>query len=119
MKHQVKVKVKTKETGLFGIKHDVIREQYVYVDGKTWRKMKAQEKNRPPTEDEIAAAHLIIWEEELEDMISWTGNRKNTQRRSVTCRTHWKIFVKPGRAFGISRFVPPVSDLGPERIEHR
>ena len=29
MKHQVKVKVKTKETGLFGIKHDVIREQYV------------------------------------------------------------------------------------------
>lgn len=47
MKHQVKVKVKTKETGLFGIKHDVIREQYVYVDGKTWRKMKAQEKNRP------------------------------------------------------------------------
>ena len=48
MKHEVKVKVKTKGTGLFGIKHDVIREQYVYVDGKTWRKMKAQEKTARP-----------------------------------------------------------------------
>lgn len=69
MKHRVKVKVKTREADLFGIKHDVIREQYIYVDGKTWRQIKRQEKNRPLTDDEIAAAHLIIWEEELADIL--------------------------------------------------
>lgn len=52
MKHKVKVMVETEKRGLFG-KKKVLEERTVWVDGKTYRKMQKQKRNRPFTIEEM------------------------------------------------------------------
>jgi hypothetical protein len=49
MKHKVKVKVPVEKRGLFGIKKTVMETRTIEVDGKTYKKMQQEKKNRPNT----------------------------------------------------------------------
>lgn len=52
MKHKVKVPVEVERHTLFG-KKTVVEMRTVEVDGKTYRKMKQEEKNRPFSLEEM------------------------------------------------------------------
>ena len=68
VKHKVTVQVETKKHFL-GIPYKTIEKKRITVDGKTDRKMKHEEQARRQAEaDQMAAAALVVWEEELVDM---------------------------------------------------
>ena len=68
MKHKVTVQAETKKHFL-GIPYKVTEKKRITVDGKTYRKMKQEEQARQRAEaDQVAAAALVVWEEELFDM---------------------------------------------------
>ncbi len=68
MKHKVTVQVETKKHFL-GIPYKTTEKKHITVDGKTYRKMKHEEQARRQVEaDQMAAAALVVWEEELVDM---------------------------------------------------
>lgn len=52
MKHKVKVMVETEKKGLFG-KKKVMEERTVWVDGRTYRKMQKEKRNRPYSLEEM------------------------------------------------------------------
>lgn len=53
MKHRVKVQVPIKKRGLFGIKKTVMETRTIEVDGKTYKKMQKDAKNRPYSIEEM------------------------------------------------------------------
>ena len=59
MKHRVKALVETEKRGLFG-KKKVYVEKTVTVDGKTYRKMKREERNRPLSVDEMILLDFFL-----------------------------------------------------------
>ena len=64
MKHRVTVEVETKERFL-GIPYTATEKKHIMVDGKTYRKMKKEERGRQLREmDAAAAAVLVVLEEE-------------------------------------------------------
>ena len=68
MKHKVTVEVETKKHFL-GIPYTATEKKRITVDGKTYRKMKQDERDRRLREqDEAAAAALVVLEEEMVDM---------------------------------------------------
>ena len=71
MKHRVMVEVETKKRFL-GIPYTTVEKKQIEVDGKTYRKMKAEERNkdrnRQPADEEIIAARYLICEEELAEI---------------------------------------------------
>jgi len=52
MKHKVKVMVETEKRSLFG-KKKVLEERTIEVDGKTYKKMQKEKKNRPYSIEEM------------------------------------------------------------------
>lgn len=52
MKHKVKVMVETEKRGLFG-KKKVLEERTIEVDGKTYKKLQREKKNRPYSIEEM------------------------------------------------------------------
>ena len=68
MKHTVTVKVETKKRFL-GIPYTSTEKKRMTVDGKTYRRMKREERDEAARRaDEAAAAALVVWEEELVDI---------------------------------------------------
>ena len=64
MKHRVTVEVETKKRFL-GIPYTATEKKHIMVDGKTYRKMKKEERGRQLREmDAAAAAVLVVLEEE-------------------------------------------------------
>ena len=61
MKHKVKLLVPVEKRTLFG-KKTVMQERTVTVDGKTYRKMKKAERDRPFGIDEMMF-YDFIWED--------------------------------------------------------
>jgi len=53
MKHKVKVQVPVEKRGLFGIKKTVMETRTIEVDGKTYKKMQKEKKNRPYSIEEM------------------------------------------------------------------
>jgi hypothetical protein len=53
MKHKVKIKVPVEKRGIFGRKKTVMETRIIEVDGKTYRKMKKEWKNRPYSIEEM------------------------------------------------------------------
>lgn len=53
MKHKVKVQVPVEKRGLFGIKKTVMETRTIEVDGKTYKKMQQEKKNRPYSIEEM------------------------------------------------------------------
>ncbi len=64
MKHKVKVQVPIEKRGLFGIKKTVIETRTIEVDGKTYKKMQQEKKNRPYSIEEMMLYDEIFdeWE---------------------------------------------------------
>lgn len=54
MKHKVKVKVPVEKRGFLGMKKTVMETRTVEVDGKTFRKIKKEKRNRPDSFWEMA-----------------------------------------------------------------
>ncbi len=68
MKHTVTVEVDTKKHFL-GIPYRSVEKQRITVDGKTYRKMKREERERQMREaDETLACAAIVLEEEVVDI---------------------------------------------------
>ena len=64
MKHRVTVEVETKKRFL-GIPYTAVEKKRIEVDGKTYRKIKQEGRDRLLREqDEAAAAALVVLEEE-------------------------------------------------------
>ena len=53
MKHKVKVQVPVEKRGLFRIKKTVMETRTIEVDGKTYKKMQKEKKNRPYSIEEM------------------------------------------------------------------
>lgn len=53
MKQKVKVQVPVEKRGLFGIKKTVMETRTIEVDGKTYKKMQQEKKNRPYSIEEM------------------------------------------------------------------
>ena len=53
MKHRIKVNVPIEKRGILGFKKAVMETRIVEVDGKTYRKMKEKQKNRPFSLEEM------------------------------------------------------------------
>ena len=73
MKHRVTVEVEKKKHFL-GIPYMVTEKQRIDVDGKTYRKMKREEREREQEEEDRLAEMAIVgeylmWEEELADWL--------------------------------------------------
>lgn len=71
MKHKVTVEVEAKKHFL-GIPYTVKEKQRIMVDGKTYRKMKQEERDRQkaagPGDDELAYCMAVELEEEFVDL---------------------------------------------------
>ena len=69
MKHKVTVEVETKKH-FFGIPYKTTEKRRIIVDGKTYRKMKKEhgQADEDELDEEIAAAALTAWEEEMVDI---------------------------------------------------
>ena len=71
MKHNVTVEVETKKRFL-GIPYKTIEKRRIMVDGKMYRKMKQDERERlkkaGPRDDEFLACAAVVLEEEFVDM---------------------------------------------------
>lgn len=59
MNHKVKVKVPVQKKGLFGITRTVMKTQTIEVDGKTYRKMKKEQRRK---EDEEFLRDIIMYD---------------------------------------------------------
>lgn len=73
MKHRVTVEVEKKKHFL-GIPYTVTEKQKIEVDGKTYRKMKWEEREREQAEENRLAEMAVVgeylmWEEELADWL--------------------------------------------------
>ena len=53
MKYKIKVKVPVEKRGLFGFKKTVMETRTIEVDGKTYRKLQKEWKNRPLSDEEM------------------------------------------------------------------
>lgn len=53
MKHKIKVQVPVEKRGLFGIKKTVMETRTIEVDGKTYKKMQKEARNRPYSIEEM------------------------------------------------------------------
>ena len=53
MKHNVTIQVPVEKRGLWGKKIIVLEERTMVVDGKTYRRMKKEERNRPYSVEEM------------------------------------------------------------------
>ena len=62
MKHKIKVSVPVEKRGLFGMKKTVMETRTVEVDGKTYRKMQREQKNRPYSIEE-----MMLYDEIFDD----------------------------------------------------
>ena len=69
MKHRVKVDVVTEKRGLFGRTRQVKKSRVITVSGEQYRKMKQEKWNREMSEEERQVALLLMWEEEVADLI--------------------------------------------------
>ena len=69
MKHRVKVDVVTEKRGLFGRTRQVKKSRSITVSGEQYRKMKQEKWNREMSEEERQVALLLMWEEEVADLI--------------------------------------------------
>ena len=69
MKHRVKVDVVTEKRGLFGRTRQVKKSRIIMVSGEQYRKMKQEKWNREMSEEERQVALLLMWEEEVADLI--------------------------------------------------
>lgn len=68
MKHKVTMETETKKYFL-GIPYTVTEKQTLIVDGKTYKKMKQEERDRRlRQEDELAACAAMVCEEELVEL---------------------------------------------------
>ena len=72
MKHRVTVEVEKKKHFL-GIPYTVTEKQKIEVDGKTYRRMKWEERERRQVEEERLAEMAVVgeylmWEEEIADL---------------------------------------------------
>lgn len=70
MKHKVTVQMEKKHRFL-GIPYTTTEKKRIIVDGKTYRKMKREEragKATGPTDEEIMACALVELEEEMADL---------------------------------------------------
>ena len=67
MKHRVTVKVETKKH-FFCIPYTVTEKKHIMVDGKTYRKMKREEREKEARKAKEALAREAIWEEEMVDL---------------------------------------------------
>lgn len=52
MKHKVQVMVETEKRGLFG-KKKVLEKRTIEVDGKTYKRMQKEQRNRPYSMEEM------------------------------------------------------------------
>ncbi len=62
MKHRIRIKVPVEKRGLFGIRRTVLEERTVEVDGKTYRRLQQEQKNRPYSVEE-----MLLYDEFLDD----------------------------------------------------
>ena len=53
MKHKVKIKVPVEKRGLLGFKKTVMETRTIEVDGKSYRKIKNEQRNRPYSIEEM------------------------------------------------------------------
>ena len=53
MKHKIKVQVPVEKSGFLGIKKTVMETRTVEVDGKTYKKIQQEWKNRPYSIEEM------------------------------------------------------------------
>jgi hypothetical protein len=68
MKHKVTVEVEVKKHFL-GIPYKTTEKKRIMVDGKTYRKMKQEERERTSRmADEALACAAVVWEEEMVDL---------------------------------------------------
>jgi len=70
MKHKVMVEVETRKHFL-GIPYKSTEKKRIIVDGKTYRKMKQEERDRQRkglSDEENLACAAIVWEEEMVDI---------------------------------------------------
>ena len=68
MKHKVTVEVEVKKRFL-GIPYKTTEKKRIMVDGKTYRKMKQEERDQADRmADEALACAAVVWEEEMVDM---------------------------------------------------
>lgn len=73
MKHRVTVEIERKRHFL-GIPYTMTEKQKIEVDGKTYRKMKQEERKRKQEEENrlvetAVAGEYLMWEEELADWL--------------------------------------------------
>ena len=69
MKHRVKVDVVTEKRGLFGRTRQMKKSRIIMVSGEQYRKMKQEKWNREMSEEERQVALLLMWEDEVADLI--------------------------------------------------
>ena len=62
MKHRVKIHVPVEKRGIFGFKKTVMESRTIEVDGKTYRRIQKDLKNRPFTVEE-----MMLYDELFED----------------------------------------------------
>lgn len=68
MKHRVTVEVKTRKHFL-GIPYTATEKKHIMVDGKTYRRMKQEERDEAARKaDEALACAAVVWEEEMVDL---------------------------------------------------
>ncbi len=74
MKHRVTVEMETKKHFL-GIPFKTTEKKHIMVDGKTYRKMKREERREAEHRaNETLACAAVVWEEEMADLFgeeSW------------------------------------------------
>ena len=68
MKHRVTVEVETRKHFL-GIPYTATEKKHIMVDGKTYRRMKQEERDEAARKaDEALAYAAVVWEEEMVDL---------------------------------------------------
>ena len=68
MKHRIMIETETKKHFL-GIPYTATEKRHIIVDGKTYRKMKQEERKETARKaDEAMACAAVVWEEELVDI---------------------------------------------------
>ena len=73
MKHKVTVTVEEKRRFL-GIPYTTTKKKRITVDGRTYRKMKDEERARQEKRNKELLACVEIWEEEMIDSINNEGD---------------------------------------------
>ena len=63
MKHKVKIKVPVEKRGLRGFKKTVMETRTIEVDGKSYRKIKNEQRNRPYSIEEMMLYDVLFDED--------------------------------------------------------